>query len=168
MRKKIQLIFSSLLLLIVSSCGIYNFTGTGKIDASSFQVNYFFNNALLVEPGIERTFTVKLQDLIQGQTNLSLTNSNGDLVYEGEIVDYRISPMTATANQLAAQSRLSISINVRFSNKNKPEEDFEKRFSHFYDYPGQSQLTGAQLNTALDEIFDRITQDIFPASLAKW
>ncbi len=64
---------------------IYNFTGTGKIDAKTFQVNYFQNSAELIEPGIERTFTQSLQNLIQNQTNLSLTNSGGDLVYEGEI-----------------------------------------------------------------------------------
>src|SRR5690554_7871586 len=63
--------------LTLSGCGIYNFTGTGQIDADTFQVNYFLNNAELVEPGIERTFTIALQDLIQGQTSLSLTNSNG-------------------------------------------------------------------------------------------
>jgi hypothetical protein len=76
--------------------------------------------------------------------------------------------MTATANQTAAQNRLYMSINVRFTNKNNPEEDFERTFSHFYDYPANQQLIGASLNTALEEIYERITQDIFNASLAKW
>lgn len=156
------------LFLTLSSCGIYNFTGTGQIDAETFQVNYFLNNAELVEPGIERTFTTALQDLIQGQTSLSLTNSNGDLVYEGEITQYRISPMTATANQTAAENRLYISIMVRFTNKRNPDDDFEKSFSHFYDFPANDQLVGPQLTTALEEIYERITQDIFNASLAKW
>ena len=53
-----------LVTLTFSSCGIYNFTGTGKIDAKTFQVNYFQNNAPLFQPGIDRTFTLKLQDLI--------------------------------------------------------------------------------------------------------
>lgn len=156
------------LCLNLSSCGVYNFTGTGQIDADTFQVNYFLNNAELVEPGIERTFTTALQDLIQGQTSLSLTNSNGDLVYEGEITQYRISPMTATANQTAAENRLYISIMVRFTNKRNPDDDFEKSFSHFYDYPANEQLIGPQLTTALEDIFERITQDVFNASLAKW
>jgi len=154
--------------LILSSCGIYNFTGTGQIDAETFQVNYFLNNAELVEPGIERTFTTRLQDLIQNQTSLNLTNTNADLLYEGEITQYRISPMTATAEQTAAQNRLYIAINVRFTNRKTPEDDFEKTFSHFYDYPANDQLIGARLNNALDEIYERITQDIFNASLAKW
>lgn len=163
-----QFLLIILAITSLNSCGYYNFTGTGKIDASTFQVNYFLNNAELVEPGIERTFTLALQDLIQGQTVLSLTNNNADLVYEGEIREYRISPMTATADQTAAQNRLYISINVRFTNKKDPEADFEKTFSHFYDYPANEQLVGGRLNAALDEIYERITQDVFNASLAKW
>ena len=157
-----------LILIFSTGCSVYNFTGTGKIDADTFQVNYFQNNAELIEPGIERTFTQSLQNLIQNQTNLNLVNSGGDLLYEGEIVDFRITPMTATADQRAAQNRLTISINVRFSNKRKEEDHFEKRFSFFFDYPGNDQLVGARLTEALDVIFERITQDIFNESLAKW
>ena len=69
------------------------------MDAKTFQVNYFQNNAPLIEPGIERTFTLELQDIIQSQTNLNLVSQGGELIYEGEIVDYRITPMTATADQ---------------------------------------------------------------------
>jgi hypothetical protein len=83
----------------------------------------------LIEPGIDRTLTLNLQDLIQNQTNLNLVKSGGDLIYEGEIVDYRISPMTAT-NQQASQNRLSIRVNVRF-NKNKEIDNFEKTFDFF-------------------------------------
>lgn len=161
-----------LLLAVVSTfsgCTVkYNFTGTGKIDAKTFQVNYFQNNAEIIEPGIERNFTQRLQNLIQNQTNLSLTNSGGDLIYEGEITQYRISPMTATADQRAAQNRLSITVNVRFTNTKNEDDSFEKPFSFFYDFSGNDLPTGAVLNTALDEIFERITQDIFNASLAKW
>ena len=164
---------SSLLLIIIfilslSGCSVYNFTGTGKIDAKTFQVNNFQNNAALVEPGIDRTFTQKLQNLIQNQTNLNLTSSGGDLLYEGEITDYRISPMTATADQKASQNRLTVTIMVHFSNKNKEKDNFDKRFSFFYDFDGTSQLIGSKLNDALDIIFERITQDIFNDSLAKW
>ncbi|WP_333878586.1 LptE family protein [Flavobacterium sp.] len=167
--RTIKYIFFLLLAINLNGCGVYNLTGTtGSINAKTFQVNYFQNNAQLVEPGIERTFTLRLQDLIQNQTNLNLTNSNGDLLYEGEIVEYRVSPMTATADQKAAQNRLSIAVNVRFINKNKEADNFEKRFSFFYDYSGNNQLVGSQLSEALDVIFERITQDIFNESLAKW
>ncbi|WP_333696139.1 LptE family protein [Flavobacterium sp.] len=153
---------------ITNSCKYYNFTGTGKIDAKTFQVNYFQNNAELIEPGIERDFTLALQDLIQNQTNLNLVTSGGDLRYEGEITGFRISPMTATADQRTAQNRLTFTVNVRFTNMKKEEDNFEKPFSFFYDYPANNQLVGATLAAAKQEIFERITQDIFNESLAKW
>lgn len=152
----------------INSCSIYNFTGAKPIDAKTFQVNYFQNTADLVEPGLDRNFTLKLQEIIQNQTNLNLTSSSGDLLYEGEITEYRITPMTATADQKAAQNRLTIAVNVRFSNKNKETDNFEKRFSFYYDYDGSTQLIGSKLTEALDVIFERITQDIFNESLAKW
>ena len=166
--KNIYYLYLVLIALIFTSCSVYNFTGTGKIDAKTFQVNFFQNNATLIEPGIDRTFTLKLQDLIQNQTNLNLVKNGGDLTYEGEIVDYRISPMTATADQQAAQNRLKIRVNVRFSNKNKEKDNFEKAFEFYYDYPATTQLNGSTLNKAIDEIYVRITQDIFNESLAKW
>lgn len=166
--KFIKYFLLAILIASTNSCSVYNFTGTGNIDAKTFQVGFFQNNAELIEPGIDRTFTLKLQDLIQNQTNLNLVTNSADLTYEGEIVDYRISPMTATADQRAAQNRLTVRVNVRFTNKKKETDDFEKSFSFFFDYPAEQQLTGAPLNSALEEIFDRITQDIFNESLAKW
>ncbi|HRB70708.1 LptE family protein [Flavobacterium sp. WV_118_3] len=166
--KAIKYILIIPILLVLTGCSVYNFTGTGKIDAKTFQVNYFQNNAPLVEPGIERTFTLELQKIIQNQTNLSLTNTGGDLIYEGEITDYRITPMGSNANQGADQNRLSITINVRFTNKNKSDDDFERKFSFYYDFPANDQLVGSRLSEALNVVFERITQDVFNQSLAKW
>lgn len=166
--KKTYYIYIILIVLISSSCSIYNFTGTGKIDAKTFQVNFFQNNAELIEPGIDRTFTLALQDLIQNQTNLNLVKNGADLTYEGEIIGYRISPMTATADQQASQNRLTVRVNVRFINKKTEKDNFEKTFEFYHDYPATSQLNGSILNKAISEIFERITQDVFNASLAKW
>ena len=166
--KKAHYLILAVSLFILNSCSVYNFTGASPIDAKTFQVNFFQNNADLIEPGIDREFTLALQDLIMNQTNLNLVPNNGDLVYEGEITDYRITPMTATADQQASQNRLTIRINVRFTNKNKETDDFEKTFEFYYDYPAQQQLVGAVLNEAIKVIFERITQDIFNESLAKW
>ncbi|TDD93751.1 LptE family protein [Flavobacterium cellulosilyticum] len=166
--KYIKLILLAIILLSVNSCSVYNFTGTGKIDAKTFQVNFFPNNSDLIEPGIDRTFTLALQDIIRNQTNLNFVKNGGDLTYDGEITDYRISPMTATADQQASQNRLTIRVNVRFTNKNKEADNFERQFSFYYDYPAASQLTGSTLDKAIKEIFERITQNIFNDSLAKW
>jgi hypothetical protein len=167
MKLKIKII-TILTLFSLVSCNVkYNFTGTGKINAKTFQVNYFQNNAEIVEVGIERTFTQKLQNTIQNQTNLDLVPSGGDLLYEGEIVEYRITPMASNANQQSSQNRMTITINVRYSSKNSEDDNFEKRFSFFHDYDA-NLLPSAVLNEALEIIYERITQDIFNESLAKW
>lgn len=166
--KKTSLFILSIFLLSLQGCGIYSFTGADTGEAKTFQVNFFQNTAAIVEPGIDRIFTLELEDLIQNQTNLSLTNSGGDLIYEGEIIDYYVAPMSATAQNTAAQNRLTITVNVRYYNTLVPEKDFERRFSFYYDYPANSQLVGGTLETALEEIFSRITQDIFNASLTNW
>ena len=171
--KNIKYILILVIATTFSGCNVYNFTGTGTIDAKTFQVNFFQNNADLIEPGIDRQFTLALQDLIMNQTNLNLVSNSGDLTYEGEIIDYRITPMTATAvtsngDAGAAQNRLTIRVNVRFTNKKKETDDFEKPFEFYYDFAGTSLPTGSVLNAAITTIFERITQDIFNESLAKW
>lgn len=168
MRKlKLLVLFFSLALL--SGCGYYSFTGISlPAGTTTYQVNYFQNNAPLIEPGIERTFTNMLADMIQNQTSLQLVTSGGDITYEGEITEYRISPTTATADNTAAQNRLTIGVRLRFYDKNNPDNDLNQQFSFFYDYPGTAQLTGAQQETAINEIFERITQDILNATLGKW
>lgn len=166
--KYIKYIFLALAIISFESCGIYSLNQPTSIKADTFQVNRFENNALLVEPGLELDFQNALQDLILDQTNYNLTTNNADLVYEGEISEYRISPTTATAENTAAQNRLTISVKIRFYNKNNEEDDVEQSFSFFYDYPGSSQLIGAQKATAHEEIFNRLTQDIINATLARW
>ena len=160
-------------ILLLQGCKFYNFSGASTGTAESFQVNFFQNLAdqtpgSVIEPGLDRDFTNALQDLITNLTSLSLTGSNGDLVYEGEIVEYRISPQSATANATAAQNRLTVSVNVRFFNSTKEDADFEQRFSFFFDYPGDQQLIGSLLTEAHETIFERLTQDIFNRSLADW
>ena len=90
------------------------------------------------------------------------------MVYEGEITQYYIAPITATADSRAAQNRLTIAVNVRFYNTKDPQKDFEQVFSFYFDYDGSLQLTGAKLDTAVEIIFERLTQDIFNKSLANW
>ena len=170
--KKLLLLPVFLLSLSIAGCGAYNFTGGDVGTAKTFTVNYFQNYASqspgsVFDPGLDREFTLSLQDLILNQTNLDLVSANGDLLYEGEIVEYRISPMSATAEQRAAQNRLTMSVNVRFFNKTKEGAEFEKRFSFFFDYPATAQLASVR-DQAHQEIFERINQDIFNESLADW
>ncbi|WP_299099284.1 LptE family protein [uncultured Winogradskyella sp.] len=154
--------------LVSFGCKV-NYSFTGITDTpDTFQVNFFQNTADLVEPGLDQLFTNALQDLIVNQTSSNLVNTGGEVIYEGEITEYRIAPMTATAENTAAQNRLTISVQVRYINTKDEEKDFDKRFSFFYDYGASEQLTGSVKDTAFDEILERLTQDILNASLADW
>ena len=169
--------YKTLILIIFSvfieGCGNYSFTGASIPEGTeSFQVNFFENEAgnsmgSIFEPGLDRDFTIALQNILQNQTNLQLLSSDADLIYEGEIKEYRVSPMTSTSNLQASQNRLSVGINVRFINLIKEEDNFERKFSFYFDYPAETQLLNVK-SEAHDIIFERITQDIFNASLAKW
>jgi hypothetical protein len=167
--KKIYIVVLLLLSITVQSCWLYSFTGTNiQPDVKTIQIDYFPNNAILVEPSLSQTFTTDLQDLFLRQTNLDLVKSGGDLQFEGEITGYKINPMTATAAQTAAQNRLTITVNVRFFNNKFEDDNFEQSFSHYYDYDANVILSGSALEDAFSEIIERITQDIFNASVAKW
>ena len=167
--KLFKYILAVSIVTLIVGCGAYSFTGASiSPNTKTFQVNRFENNSLLVEPGLEVDFRNALIGILENQTNLNNVNSGGDIVYEGEITEYRISPTTATADQKAAQNRLTITVKVHFYDKNDEEAEFDTPFSFFYDYAGSAQLVGSQKTTAIEEIFERITQDIFNASLAKW
>lgn len=162
-------VLSFCVLLTLVSCGIYSFGGvTLDSRVETVQIDYFPNNAPLIEPTLSQVFTLALQDKFISQTNLELTKTGGDIQFEGEITGYRINPMTATADQTAAQNRLTITVNVRYFNSYERDKEFEQSFSHYYDYPANAQLVGTVLEVAFDDILERITQDIFNASVAQW
>ena len=158
---------------MVISCGIYSFTGSSiPVGVETFQVDYFENTAggkpgSTIEPGLDRDFTIALQDLIVNQTSLNLVNEGGDIIYSGEIVEYSVTPMAATAEIKAAQNRLTMAVMVSYENLRNEEDNIEKRFSFYYDFPGNLQVYDIR-DSALEEIFERITQDIFNETLAKW
>ena len=168
MKKAYSILTLFFIIFSIQSCGIYSFTGGSVGDAKTINIPFFPNNASFVEPSLSQQFQTALQDKFLQQTNLSLTNGNADLTFEGEITQYRIAPIAATADQRASQSRLTVAVKVRFYNKLKEEDNYDKTFTHFFDYNGDKQLVGSLLEEAYTEIFERITQDIFNEALAKW
>ena len=122
-----------LLMIITEGCGIYSFTGASiPPGVTTFQVNFFENLAgnrpgSTVEPGLDNDFTNALQDIIINQTTLNLVSEDGQLVYEGEIIKYSVTPMSATAEITAAQNRLEMTVDFRFFNIKKEEDNFEKK-----------------------------------------
>ena len=170
---KLKFTLSILFFVVLKSCGIYSFTGASiPPGVTTFQVNFFENQAgnrpgSTVEPGLDNDFTNALQDIIMNQTNLNLVSKDGQLIYEGEITEYSVTPMTATSQNTAAQNRLKMSVALRYFNSKNEDDDLKKTYSFFYDFPADLQVYDV-IDSAHKEIFDRITQDIFNDTLAKW
>ena len=149
-------------------CGIYSFSGASiPAEAKTVSVHYFPNHAQMVNPTLSNDFSSALRDAVMNQTPLEMVDEDGDLSFEGEIVDYKTTPVAITASQTAAMNRLTITINVRFSNRFDETEDFETRFSHYEDYPSDQDLNAVQ-ETLTMTIVEALVEDIFNKALVNW
>jgi len=112
-------------------------------------------------------FSEKLRDIYTRQTKLQVLKTGGDWNLEGEITDLQLTPMAISADTYASQTKVTVTINVRFTNKHQPEEDSEKRYSAFRQFDSNTTLTDA-LASLMPEIIDEITQSIFNDTAGKW
>lgn len=156
------------LAFVCHGCGIYSFTGASiPAEAKTVSVAYFPNHAQLVNPLLSNGFTSALRDAIMNQTPLEMVDSGGDLAFEGEITDYRTTPVAITAAQTAAMNRLTITVKVRFSNRFDETKDFEQSFSQYEDYPSDQDLNAVQENLT-SSIIEALVEDIFNKALVNW
>ena len=156
------------LAFICQGCGIYSFTGASiPAEAKTVSVQYFPNYAQLVNPLLSNDFTTALRDAMMNQTPLDMVEADGDLAFEGEITDYRTTPVAITASQTAAMNRLTITVKVRFSNRFDETKDFEQNFSHYEDYPSDQDLNAVQ-EVLTATIIEAIVEDIFNKALVNW
>jgi hypothetical protein len=169
----------NLFLLIISvgflnSC--YSFTGSSLTDEKTVQINEFPNNAALVNPTLSQQFSTDIQNRFLQRTTLKGTKQNPDILIEGEITDYSISPTTisSTTQQTIAggtiqesQNKLTITVRVRYENKLHPDVSFEKTFSDeavFNSNLSQSDIEASQVKLVTDRIINKIFNDI----VANW
>lgn len=165
-----QLFLFLVLMLGLNACtGGYSFTGGDVGNAKTVSIQYFENFSELPKAGFSQTFTEKLRDIFVQQTPLELVGRGGDMQFEGAIVGYRIEPINAQANQQAsvAQNRLTVDVNVIFTNELEPDKSFEKRFSRFVDFDAN-----VDINAVEDELHDQVTQElsenILNAAIGDW
>lgn len=166
--KTYNLLMILILSLFLSSCGIYSFSGASiPAEAKTVSVQYFPNNAQLVNPLLSNTITNTLNDMFVNQTTLQSVAQNGDLALEGEITGYSTSPIAITGNQTAAMNRLTITVNVRFTNKYDESKNFEQSFSQYQDYPSGQDLNAVQ-DVLVEQIVEDLCQDIFNKAVVNW
>ena len=139
--------------------------------ATACSISYKFNGASIdytkVNPTLAPQFTEDLKDIYIRQTRLQLVPSNGDLELEGEITGYDFAPMAVKEDAIASQTRLTITVRVRYSNRVNPDEDFEQSFSAYREF--DSNLMPQQVEgTLCEEIIEEIVDQIYNATVANW
>ncbi|MDR0566306.1 MAG: LPS assembly lipoprotein LptE [Prevotellaceae bacterium] len=156
-------------LVLLASCSIkYSFSGASiSPESKTFSVQFFPNMAPLVNPTLSSNFTEALKMKFLTSTRLTETDSDGDLAFEGEITGYAVMPQAITANEVAAQNRLTISVHVKFTNLQDPDQSFDKAFSQYEDYDSQRNLAEVE-GELVDEIVKKLVEDIFNAAVANW
>lgn len=169
--RKIHIYILLAIYILLTKCSVnYSFNSGGAIpeEAKYFSVSYFENNAQLASGVASQSFTEALRDVFNNQTKLTSTQSDGDLMFEGYISDYRTSPLSIQAGtDQAAQNRFTMSVFVKYINNLDEKKNFERTFTRFVDYPSDQDFNTIEENL-LEEVNKQLVQDIFNASVGDW
>ena len=167
---KKSILISILLTLLLAGCSIKYSLNGASIDYTKIKtvsIADFQNLAPTVYPPLAQRFTEDLKDRFQRQTRLRDIPTNGDLSIEGEIVGYDLSAEAVQENAFAAKTRLTLRINVRFTNKVNEEESFEREFTSFGTFDSSQMFVDVQ-----DQLCQELTKDIinqiFNATVENW
>ena len=159
-----------LIAFILSACTIsYKFNGA-SIDytkVKTISIKDFPNQAPLVYPPLSQQFTEGLKDIYIRQTRLNMVRDNGDLDLEGEITGYDLTQLAVKENAFASQSKLTITVKVRYSNRTNPDEDFEQTFSAYREF-SNTQMLQDVLDALCSEMIKEIADQIYNATVANW
>jgi hypothetical protein len=157
------------LVIFITSCKInYSFTGVNlSPEIKTYTVYYFPNRARLVNPNLSQSFTEDLRDKLQRQTSLNEVQDNGDLIFEGQIENYDVRPMSIQKDDMAAKNRLTITVRVKYTNSVNPDQSFEQSFTAYEDFDSTSSLSDVE-DGLVPEIVQKLLEDIFNATVANW
>ncbi len=174
MKGRIRSVFFSLftlhlILCTFSSCKVnYSFSGASiSPDVKTFTVKFFTKTAALGPASLSQTFTEKLKDKFISQTNLTLADKGADLTFEGSITNYSVAPISIQTNETAASNRLTITVNVKFTNLKDEKQNFESSFSRYADFASTQNLSTVE-DQLLAEINTQLVDDIFNKAVINW
>jgi hypothetical protein len=157
------------LILTLTGCGVYSFTGGQYSGAKTFSVDYFKPQSAMVTPLYAQRFTESLKDLLLAQSPLRLAERNGELKFSGTVIDYRTAPVAVQsgAAETASLNRLTITVKVTYENSLEPEYNFEKTFTKFADYEANQDLFTIE-ESLWSLINEQLTQEIYNSSVGNW
>ena len=157
-------------LLMLTGCTVSYKLNGASIDyarVKTISIQEFPNQAPYVYPPLSQAFTEGLKEKFITQTKLKMKPKEGDLQIEGEIVGWELTPMAQRADGYASETKLTITVNVRFTNTTNDKEDFEQKFSAFRQFPATNMLEDVQ-DALLEEITKEISEAIFNKTVANW
>jgi hypothetical protein len=162
--------------VLIQRCGVsthYSMSGS-TTNAETMSVVEFYNNADLGPANMGQTLTNDLKTYFIQNSSLRVIPEEGQLQLEGEISDFRLTPIapTSTGNSTdltqASLTRLTITVKATYINTLDEKLSFkDKSFSFYQDFPNEQNLSDVQ-DQLTKKIFDRIINDIFNASVANW
>jgi len=154
----------------LSSCSIsYKFNGANinYQTTHSISIADFPNNAPMVNPTLSNNLSEGIRDLYQRQTRLEVLQKGGDWELEGEIVGSDITQGAISADSYASESKLTIRVNVHFTNNIHPEESFDKTYSAYQTFDASRLLSDVQDELCATMITE-IAENIYNDTVAKW
>jgi hypothetical protein len=155
------------LLAIVSSCGIYGFTGAA-IEGKTINIHFIENNARVLVPSLSSVFTEKLRQRILSQSSLTQVNSEKtDYDISGQITSYDVSVASITGTETSAKNRLTITVNIKYVNKINEKAGFEQNFSRFADFSSTQNIQSVETQL-ISTISDQLADDIFNKAFVNW
>ncbi|MBP3203324.1 MAG: LptE family protein [Bacteroidales bacterium] len=155
---------------LVSACSVvkYSFTGTSiQPDVKTITIPYVEYKAMRVNPSLSNDLTEALQDKFRKLTSLEQVDVDGDLELVCEVTGYDVKATAVTADEVAAQNRLTVTVKAEFSNRKYPEDDVSKSFSAYEDFDATQSLDAVEA-TLCETIIDKLVEDIFNATVAQW
>jgi len=165
-----KFVMTFMMSLLLVSCSVsYKFNGS-SIDytkTKTISIFDFPNTAELVYPPLSQQFSEALRDSYTKQTRLQILKKEGDLHLEGEIVGYQLTPLAISADSYASQTKLTLTIKVRFTNYKNPEEDFEKSYTAFQTFDSNQILNNVQ-DALVKQMITDIVDNIYNDTVAKW
>ncbi|GAA3950616.1 LptE family protein [Hymenobacter algoricola] len=166
-------VLALLMLLSLSGCSVYSFTGT-NIDpqVKTISISTFQNNANNGPSTLSQRFTEEFKNYFQRNTTLKLVPRDGDLQFEGQIIAYDFAPAAIQRENGVDQAginRLTIQVRVRFTNTNDPKQDFEQTFQSTGDFAATRDVSSINNDpSALRLPINNIITDTFNKSVANW
>lgn len=168
--KIIRIVNIALCVLLLSGCTIsYKFNGA-SIDYAKIKtisISDFPNNAALVNPTLSSNLTEGIRDIYSRQTRLEQVRRGGNLELEGEITGYTLTPMAISADSYSAETKLTLTVKVHFTNNVDVEDSFDKTYTAFQTFDSSRLLNDVQ-DELCQTMIQEIAESIYNDTVAKW